>query len=197
MPLTNAPDAATALDAMTCPSTKGATRVTPSTLRMASAIASNSPTLVPMARTIMCPFRPKILPRSSVRNPFITAITMMSVATPSIMPAKEKPAMTEIKPSRRRARRYRRETIHSKPVKGFVAPFLALATSPCSSACPAAISVICSTVLASAQFPSQCLAELSYSPMSVMQHPVPLPDVHPSHDFSARPCPTSIHADQQ
>jgi len=40
-----------------------------------------------------------------LRNPFITAITMMRVATPSMMPRKENPAMTEMKPSRRRARR--------------------------------------------------------------------------------------------
>ena len=42
---------------------------------------------------------------SSARKPFITAITMISVATPSMMPMNEKPAMTEMKASRRRARR--------------------------------------------------------------------------------------------
>ncbi len=42
---------------------------------------------------------------SSVRNPFITAMTMMRVATPSMMPTKEKPAMTEMKVSRRRERK--------------------------------------------------------------------------------------------
>jgi hypothetical protein len=40
-----------------------------------------------------------------LRNPFITAITMMSVATPSMMPKNENPAMTEMKPSLRRARK--------------------------------------------------------------------------------------------
>ena len=35
----------------------------------------------------------------------VTAITIISVATPSIMPRKEKPAMTEMNPSLRRARR--------------------------------------------------------------------------------------------
>ena len=42
---------------------------------------------------------------SWARKPFITAMTMISVATPSMMPMKEKPAMTEMKASRRRARR--------------------------------------------------------------------------------------------
>lgn len=44
-------------------------------------------------------------PISSERKPFITAITMISVATPSMMPMKEMKAMTEMKPSLRRARR--------------------------------------------------------------------------------------------
>ena len=35
----------------------------------------------------------------------MTAMTMMSVATPSMMPTNEKPAITEINPSLRRARR--------------------------------------------------------------------------------------------
>ena len=51
------------------------------------------------------PLRPRILSSSSLRNPFITAITMMSVATPSMIPRKENPAMTEMNPSLRRARR--------------------------------------------------------------------------------------------
>ncbi len=37
--------------------------------------------------------------KSSARKPFITAMTMMSVATPSMIPRNEKPAMTEMKPS--------------------------------------------------------------------------------------------------
>ncbi len=41
----------------------------------------------------------------SVRNPFITAITMISVATPSAIPSSEKIAMTETNPSCRRARK--------------------------------------------------------------------------------------------
>jgi hypothetical protein len=45
------------------------------------------------------------LSSSSPRKPFITAMTMISVATPSMMPTKENPAITEMKPSRRRARR--------------------------------------------------------------------------------------------
>ena len=35
----------------------------------------------------------------------MTAMTMISVATPSMMPMKEKPAMTEMKASFRRERR--------------------------------------------------------------------------------------------
>ena len=42
---------------------------------------------------------------NSMRNPFITDITMISVATPSMMPSSEKIAMTETNPSCRRARR--------------------------------------------------------------------------------------------
>jgi hypothetical protein len=38
-------------------------------------------------------------------KPFMTAMTMISVATPSMMPRNENPAMTEMKPSLRRARR--------------------------------------------------------------------------------------------
>ena len=42
---------------------------------------------------------------SWARKPFITAMTMISVATPSMMPTNEKPAMTEMNASRRRERR--------------------------------------------------------------------------------------------
>ena len=53
----------------------------------------------------MWPLMPRMRETSSVRNPFITAMTMISVATPSMMPMKEKPAITEMKASLRRARR--------------------------------------------------------------------------------------------
>ena len=49
--------------------------------------------------TKMWPLKPRILSSSSLRKPFITDMTMISVATPSMMPRKEKPAMTETKPS--------------------------------------------------------------------------------------------------
>jgi hypothetical protein len=42
---------------------------------------------------------------SSARKPFITASTMISVATPSAMPRIENQALTEMKPSCRRERR--------------------------------------------------------------------------------------------
>ena len=41
----------------------------------------------------------------SNRKPFITAMTTISVPTPSVIPTSEKPAMIEMKPSSRRARR--------------------------------------------------------------------------------------------
>ena len=49
-----------------------------------------------MGCTIMCPLMPRIRVTSSTRKPFITAITMISVATPSMIPTKEKPAMTDM-----------------------------------------------------------------------------------------------------
>ena len=58
-----------------------------------------------VACTSMWPLSPRNLPTSSVRKPFITAMTVISVATPSMMPRKEKAAMTEMKASRRRERR--------------------------------------------------------------------------------------------
>ena len=48
---------------------------------------------------------PTILSINSLRKPFMTAITIISVATPSMMPRNEKPAITEMKPSLRRARK--------------------------------------------------------------------------------------------
>ena len=44
-------------------------------------------------------------PSRSARNPFITDMTMIKVATPSAMPTKEKIAMTDTNPSCRRARK--------------------------------------------------------------------------------------------
>ncbi len=41
----------------------------------------------------------------STRKPFITAMTTINVPTPRVMPINEKPAITEMKPSSRRARR--------------------------------------------------------------------------------------------
>ena len=55
--------------------------------------------------TKIWPLMPTILSSSSLRKPFMTDSTTISVATPSMMPRNEKPAMTETKPSRRRVRR--------------------------------------------------------------------------------------------
>lgn len=48
---------------------------------------------------------PRMRDRSSARKPFITAMTTISVATPSMMPRKEIEAITEITVSLRRERR--------------------------------------------------------------------------------------------
>ena len=47
----------------------------------------------------MCGFKPKILFVKSVLNPFITDITIINIATPSIMPKKEKIDIIFKKPS--------------------------------------------------------------------------------------------------
>ena len=54
---------------------------------------------------MICAWAPRMRPTSSTRKPFITDITTIRVPTPSMMPASENPAMTEIAPSLRRARR--------------------------------------------------------------------------------------------
>lgn len=48
---------------------------------------------------------PDIWRSISIWKPFITAITTIRVPTPSAMPTSEKPAITEMNPSSRRARR--------------------------------------------------------------------------------------------
>jgi hypothetical protein len=48
----------------------------------------------------------------------MTAMTTMSVATPSKMPKNEKPAMTEMKASLRRERRYLQASMRSKAENG-------------------------------------------------------------------------------
>src|SRR5262245_6717838 len=64
---------------------------------------------------------PRMREINSVRKPFMTAMTMISVATPSMMPMKEKPAITEMNASLRRARRYRHATSRSKAENGRLA----------------------------------------------------------------------------
>ena len=104
-PRTSTPPAAAWDEASACPSTIGKASLTPGTLFTVAASSAKSVIGLSMGAMKMWPLMPTILLRSSLRNPFITDSTMMSVATPSMMPAKEKPAMTEMKPSRRRARR--------------------------------------------------------------------------------------------
>jgi hypothetical protein len=54
---------------------------------------------------IMCPFMPRMRVKSSARNPFITAMTTISVATPSMIPRNEMLAITEMTVSLRFDRR--------------------------------------------------------------------------------------------
>ena len=89
MPRTSTPDALNGEDASACPSTIGAASMTPGTLEMRSATASQSVSGCSSGWISRCPLRPRILSSSSLRKPFITAITMISVATPSMMPRKE------------------------------------------------------------------------------------------------------------
>ena len=105
MPRTSTPAELNGEDASACPSTIGAASRMPGTLEMRSATASQSVNGVSSGCTSRWPFSPRILSSSSLRKPFITAMTMISVATPSMMPRNEKPAMTEMNPSRRRERR--------------------------------------------------------------------------------------------
>ena len=92
---------ARAVDALTT----GAARVTPGTARSRRVRLSKSGKGPPMARTVTWPLRPRMLLRSSCRKPFITDITMIRVATPSAIPTREKPEITEIKLSCRLALR--------------------------------------------------------------------------------------------
>ena len=45
---------------------------------------------------MICAWAPRMRSTSSIRKPFITDITTISVPTPSMIPASENPAMTEI-----------------------------------------------------------------------------------------------------
>ena len=105
MPRTSTPDALNGDDASAWPSTIGAASRMPGTPDKRSATACQSVSGDSSGCTSRCPLRPKILSSNSLRKPFITAITMISVATPSMMPTKEMPAMIEMNPSLRRARR--------------------------------------------------------------------------------------------
>jgi len=104
MPRTSTPAALYGEDASACPSTIGAATRTPSTLATRSATRPVGEGR-PLGLNEQVAFSPSILSNNSWRKPFMTAMTMMRVATPSMMPKKEKPAITEMNPSRRRARR--------------------------------------------------------------------------------------------
>ena len=105
MPRTSTPEALNGDDASAWPSTIGAASRTPGTLATRSATACQSVSGDSSGWIRRWPLSPRIFSSSSWRKPFITAMTMISVATPSMMPRKENPAMTEMNPSLRRARR--------------------------------------------------------------------------------------------
>ena len=62
---------------------------------------------------VICGLNPRILLINSVRNPFITDITIMSIATPKVIPVKEKIEITFKKPSFFLGLRYLRANIFS------------------------------------------------------------------------------------
>ena len=105
MPRISTPPELNGEDASAWPSTIGAARRMPGTLAMRAATSCQSVSGFSKGWIKRWPLRPRILSSSSLRKPFITAITMIKVATPSMMPRKENPAMTEMNPSLRRARK--------------------------------------------------------------------------------------------
>ena len=105
MPRISTPPALNGEEASAWPSTMGAASLMPGTLSMRAETSAQSVSGFSSGWISRWPLSPRIFSRSSWRKPFITAMTMISVATPSMMPRKEKPAMTEMKPSLRRARR--------------------------------------------------------------------------------------------
>ena len=105
-PRTMAPAATLLALTSTWPSTVGITRTTPSTPAIFAAMSSKSVSgRLVSSYTPRWPLRPRMRCSSSARKPFITDMTMISVATPSAIPASENPAMTDTKPFSRRARR--------------------------------------------------------------------------------------------
>ncbi len=91
--------------ASTVPSTIGRTETTPGICRIFWSSSSKFVIGPPLETMPRWPLMPMMRPTNSARNPFITDITMISVATPSAMPNSEKIAITETNPSCRRARR--------------------------------------------------------------------------------------------
>ena len=92
-------------EASTCPWTIGMAKATPGTFSTLFATSAKSVSGRSIGYMMTWPLTPRMRLRSSPRKPFITDMTMISAATPSMMPRKEKPAITETPASRRRARR--------------------------------------------------------------------------------------------
>ena len=90
---------------MTWPSAAGVAVTTPGTalIRASRSGVASRPSRLPW--TPSWPLMLDIWRSISTRKPFITDMTTISVPTPRVMPTSEKPAMTEMKPSSRRARR--------------------------------------------------------------------------------------------
>ena len=75
----------------------GVTETTPSIVRIFCARPSKPGIPVrSYALTVMWPFTPRMRVSKSARSPFMTAITMIRVATPSAMPISENQPMTEM-----------------------------------------------------------------------------------------------------
>ena len=78
---------------------------TPGTVRIRAAVASYSVIGWPAPYTPRSPLKPRMRPSKSALKPPMTDMTMISVATPSAMPTRLNPAITETNRSPRRARR--------------------------------------------------------------------------------------------
>ena len=104
-PRTMAPETCSGPCTRAWASTTGSTWVTPGMARRRAISAARPGPLMAGPVTKASPLKPSIRPTSSVRKPFITLITMISVATASRMPTKEMIETSATPPSRRLARR--------------------------------------------------------------------------------------------
>ena len=83
----------------------GVACTTPGTARMRVSARSSFGSAVTRPVTCMWPLKPRMRSSSSLLNPFITDMTMMRIATASMMRMKEMVEISATPPSLRRARR--------------------------------------------------------------------------------------------